>query len=88
MQEHRRKDVGIGLDRRLHQLVGHQAVVEKQRGGLTGMGKLPEKHEDIAADQQDGEQGKMLRRVLVMKGYHAVFCSGWKGEYDRLWGDS
>ena len=88
MQKHGGEHVGIGLNRRMDKMTGNQAVVGEQRGDLTGIGKLPEKHEDIRADQHDGEQGEMPGRVFVVKWEKHVFLSGRKGEYDRLWGNS
>ena len=88
MQEHGGKDVGIGLNRRMDKIIRNQAVVGEQRGDMAGIGKLPEKHEDIRSDQHDREQGEMFRRVFVVKWEKHVFLSGCKGEYDRLWVNS
>lgn len=85
MQEHGGKDVGIRCNRGLDKIIRDQAVVGEQRGGLAGIGKLPEKHEDIGPDQPDSKQGEMPGGIFVVKREKHVFLSGCKGEYDRLW---
>ena len=72
------------MNRCLDKMTGNQAVAGEQRVDLTGIGKLPEKYEDIRPDQHDREQGEMPGRIFVVKRKKHVFLSGWKGEYDRL----
>ena len=88
MQEHGGKDVGIGLNRGVYKIIRHQAVIDKQRVDLAGIGKLPEKDEDIPSDQYQGEQGEMFRWIFVVKRDHRLFLSGCRGGYDRLWSNS
>ena len=88
MQKHGGKDIGIRLDRLVNEPDRDQSVAGKQRGGLAGIGKFPEKNEDIGTDQQDREQGEISGWIFVVKREKHVILPGWKGEYDRLWGNS
>ena len=76
MQKHCGKHVGIGLNRRLDKMTGNQAVAGEQCGDITGVGKLPEKHEDIRPDQHDCEQGEIPGRIFVVEWEKHVFLSG------------
>lgn len=76
MKKHGGKNGGISSNGGVDKIVGHQAVVGKQCRGLIGVGDLPVKSEDIPSYQYNGEQGKMLRRIFVVKRDKHVFLSG------------